>query len=204
MYFKKDTTFFTLLVQSSCERSTILEGNIEHAKQLVEWVKDKKFGWQLCYRATTDGSSAEDFHRKCDDVGPTVTLVKCGTNVFGGFTDQSWNSSPSCIDFGQYKRSNSSFLFSLKNKENIRPFKCPIRDGQNDKAICCHRNWGAAFGGGSDLFISHKANRNKHSYSNLGNTYQPPPGYEPGAPETQALLAGSYEFTPSEIEVFHS
>jgi hypothetical protein len=53
-------------------------------------VEDKKFGWQLCYRGSDDGWRAGDFHRKCDDVGPTVILVKCGTNVFGGYTDQSW------------------------------------------------------------------------------------------------------------------
>jgi hypothetical protein len=77
-------------VQSLCERSTILNGEIEYAKQLAYWVEDKKFGWQLCYRASDDGWGAGDFHTKCDDVGPTVTLIKCGTNVFGGYTDQSW------------------------------------------------------------------------------------------------------------------
>lgn len=74
-----------VVVQSLCERSTILEGNIEHVKQLVEWVEDKKFRWKLCYRATRDGWKAGDFHRKCGDVEPTLILVKCGTNVFGGF-----------------------------------------------------------------------------------------------------------------------
>ena len=77
-------------MQSLLERSTILDGNIEHAKQLVEWVEDQKFGWKLCYRASVDGWEGEDFHRKCDDVGSTVTLVKCGSNVFGGYTDQNW------------------------------------------------------------------------------------------------------------------
>jgi hypothetical protein len=67
-----------------------LDGNINLAEQLADWVEDKKFGWQLCYRASHDGWKGEDFHRKCDDVGPTVTLVKCGTNVFGGYTDKSW------------------------------------------------------------------------------------------------------------------
>ena len=56
----------------------------------MDWVEDKKFDWQLSYRASHDGWGAGDFHRKCDDVGPTVTLVKCGTNVFGGYTDKSW------------------------------------------------------------------------------------------------------------------
>ena len=60
------------------------------ARQLAEWLKDNIFGWKLCYRATDDGWNARDFHRKCDDVGPSVTLVKCGISVFGGFTDESW------------------------------------------------------------------------------------------------------------------
>ena len=77
-------------IQSLLDNSTILDGNFEHAKQLVDWMEDKCFGWHLCYRASRDGWKGEDFHRKCDDVGPTVTLVKCRTNVFGGFTDQSW------------------------------------------------------------------------------------------------------------------
>ncbi|XP_028411742.1 E3 ubiquitin-protein ligase TRIM33-like, partial [Dendronephthya gigantea] len=79
--------------QSLCERSTILDGNMEQAKQLVQWLEDKTFGWQLCYRASSHGWSAEDFHRKCDDVGPTLTLVKCGSNIFGGFTAESWKPS---------------------------------------------------------------------------------------------------------------
>ena len=61
-----------------------------------------------------------------------------------------------------------------------------------------------SFGYGHDLVISHNANTNQRSYSNLGNTYQPPPGYQPGTPQTKALLAGSEKFKPSEIEVFHS
>lgn len=78
------------VVQSLLKNSTILDGDIDDAQQLVEWMKDKKFGWQICYRASENGWGSADFHRKCDDVGPTVTLIKCGTNVFGGFTDQSW------------------------------------------------------------------------------------------------------------------
>ena len=77
-------------MQTLVENSTILDGNVEHAKQLVEWVEEKHFGWHNCYRASENGWEGRDFHRKCDDIGATVTLVKCGTNVFGGYTDQSW------------------------------------------------------------------------------------------------------------------
>ena len=67
--------------------------DIDLVQQLVQWVEDEKFGWQLCYRASDDGWKAKDFHRKCDDVGSTVTLVKCKNNIFGGYTDQSWKTS---------------------------------------------------------------------------------------------------------------
>ena len=102
----------------------------------------------------------------------------------------------------QYKRSTKSFLFSLQNKDNLMHFKCPIYDHRNDGAIGCSSLWGAVFGRGYDLFISSDANKNQFSSTNLGETYRPPPGYEHGTPQTRALLAGSCNFTPTEIEVF--
>lgn len=30
------------------------------------------------------------FHERCNDVGATVTLVKVGDNVFGGFSSENW------------------------------------------------------------------------------------------------------------------
>ena len=77
-------------MQILCKSSTILNGDIDLAQQLVEWMEDGKFGCKLCYRASVDGWGAIDFHRKCDDVAPTVTLIKCGSNIFGGYNDQSW------------------------------------------------------------------------------------------------------------------
>ena len=104
--------------------------------------------------------------------------------------------------FASYKRSKTSFLFSLRNEDDIAPFKCPISDDQTDKAIYSYFHWGATFGGGYDLHISDNANTNHDSYSNLGHTYQPPPEYQHGTPQTKALLAGTKNFTPTEIEVF--
>ena len=82
--------------------SSILGGDNDLAQQLVEWVEDKKFRWQRCYQASRDGWGSKDFHRACDDVGPTVTLVKCGTNIFGGFTDESWKPPPPQSSFGMF------------------------------------------------------------------------------------------------------
>ena len=45
-----------------------------------------------CWRAKTDGWSASTFHSRCDGKGPTVTLIKVGSYIFGGYTDVSWSS----------------------------------------------------------------------------------------------------------------
>ena len=103
------------------------------------------------------------------------------------------------------KYSVGCFLFSLRNKPKLPPFKCPIIEGKYDSAICCNPECGAIFGPlGPDLLISDKAYANELSCSNLGKIYQAPPGYEFGKPETQSLLAGSFNFKPDEIEVFCS
>ena len=103
-------------LQSLLQNSTILQDNIQHGKQLLEWVEDEKFGMKLCYRASVDGWRARDFHRKCDHVGPTVTLVKCRSNVFGGYTDQSWK-----------KTGSFDSLFFIKSKCISTLFKSPRR-----------------------------------------------------------------------------
>jgi hypothetical protein len=86
----------------------------------------------------------------------------------------------------------------------MQPFKCPIINGKNGYAIHCHpSHYGALFGAGHDLVIYNNANSNQSSNSNLGHTYQPPPGYQYNTQQTQSLFAGSKNFTPTEIEVFY-
>jgi hypothetical protein len=85
----------------------------------------------------------------------------------------------------------------------MQPFKCPIINGKNGNAIHCGSSYGALFGTGHSLYISSNANSNQSSHSNLGATYQPPPGYQYGTQQTQSLFAGSYKFQPTEIEVFY-
>ena len=46
----------------------------------------------LLYRASVHGWDSSKFHTNCDDSGPTVTVIKSGNNIFGGFTEQSWDS----------------------------------------------------------------------------------------------------------------
>ena len=99
------------------------------------------------------------------------------------------------------KQSHVSFLFSLKNKDNVPPFKSPVYKN-HQHAILSDSSYGPIFGGGRDLHISDNSHTNQHSFTNFGHTYQPPAGYVYGTQQTKSLLAGSYKFTPTEIEVF--
>ena len=85
----------------------------------------------------------------------------------------------------------------------MQPFKRPIINRQNGKAIYCTPSYGATFGLGHDLYIYNNANPNQSSYSNPGRTYQTPAGYQYNTSQTQSLFAGSGNFTPTEIEVFY-
>ena len=70
--------------------STILT-NVEHRKILKGWLPEAMVGeWRLLFQASRDGFAASAFHSKCDKKGPTVTVVKSGANIFGGFTEKPW------------------------------------------------------------------------------------------------------------------
>ena len=72
------------------EESVILT-NEEHRRVLKTWLPIKR-EWRLLFRASRDGFAALAFHSKCDNKGPTVTVVKSGGNIFGGFTGNAWTS----------------------------------------------------------------------------------------------------------------
>ena len=96
----------------------------------------------------------------------------------------------------------NAFLFSLKNKDSLEQFKAAVY--RNSQYAFYHRSdYGLTFAGGHDLYISNNANLNTASYTNFGHTYQLPPGYTSNAANTDALLAGTRHFTPSEVEVFY-
>lgn len=175
--------------------SFILDGHPKWVKQLKVWLPAKR-GLQLCYRASRHGFTSQTFHSLCDHRGPTVTLVRAGYYIFGGFTDQPWGGS------SRYIRSTNSFLFSFRNKYNLRPFKAPVYRNHNN-AIYTNPGYGPTFGGGHDLYIRSDGNTKTGSYTNFGHTYRPPSGYGYGTSNTKALLAGNYNFQPSEIEVFY-
>ena len=102
-----------------------------------------------------------------------------------------------------YTSAPGSFIFSLRNNEDLLTFKAPLKDENNGNAIYRGYQFGPRFGSGPDFLIANNAGSNTHSYTNFGRTYQPPSGYTFGQNNIKSLLAGSYSFTPSEIEILY-
>ena len=100
---------------------------------------------------------------------------------------------------GTYKQASGSFIFSLRNKENLPPFKAPLKSQGTPYAIYCRSSYGPIFGAGFDLYISNNAASNTNSYTSFGRYYQLPSGVS----SSSTILAGTYNFSPSEVEVFY-
>ena len=70
--------------------SEILTSDV-HQQSLKSWLPTGLEGkWCLLFRASRDGFGTETFHSKCDNKGPTITVVKSGGYIFGGYTEESW------------------------------------------------------------------------------------------------------------------
>ena len=104
-----------------------------------------------------------------------------------------------------FQYDSKAFLFSLVNKPGWAPVKLPQTGKYSSSrgSIYCGSRYGPIFGGGNDIRISNYASSNSNSYSNLGHTYSPPSGYSYRSTFAQTFLAGSYNFTPDEVETFY-
>ena len=77
---------------SQFEGSEILTSEA-HQQSLKGWLPTHLEGeWRLLFRASRDGFATQTFHSKSDNKGPTVTVVKSGGYIFGGFAEISWTS----------------------------------------------------------------------------------------------------------------
>ena len=92
-------------------KETELTKNEAKLKFLIESVKEsfgRDFTCKLLYRASRDGWLTSDFHRLCDEKGPTVVLVKVSNGrLCGGYCSIGWK------DNGGDQHDFKSFLFSL-------------------------------------------------------------------------------------------
>jgi hypothetical protein len=146
---------------------------------------------RMIYQASRDGFSSSIFHSKCNGVLGTLTVIKSNSsnNIFGGYTQADWSGY-------NYRYDSNAFLFSLTNAYNT-PVKLLLNNPES--AIYSYPSYGPTFGNGHDFHINSDGSL---GYSNLGYAYQLPSFLSYGTTSAQSFLAGSYSFTPIEIESY--
>ena len=114
-----------------------LPKNFNYIQTILDWTGYKKM--KLLYRGSRDGSLSQNFHEKCDNQNPTITLFKNEKgHAFGGFASIPWSS-----DDMFPKEDKDSFLFTLSNMFGTKPTKFM----SNKKGfITCKSNNGPSFG----------------------------------------------------------
>lgn len=161
---------------------------------LHRWVMETvqaKVKYQLLWQGTRDTFAASAFHSKCNGKGPTVSVIVSNNGkIFGGYTSESWGYGGSS---GAYKYDATAFIYSLTHKA-----KCATQKNTSysiwDRSDC-----GPTFGGGNDIWIYDNCNTYTDNYCNPNHgdsSYALPPGAD------NTFLAGSYNFTVTEIEVY--
>jgi hypothetical protein len=196
----KEANFYKVYgLKDLIEYSNILFSKILTSNQtndLIKLCKFQKFNLNLIYRGSADGFSGEIFHKKCDKIPKTLTVVKVkdNDNIFGGYTEQTWDGDKLT------KKDPKSFVFSLVNKDD-NPIRMDYDKNRSEYAIFCYSSYGPVFGGGHDFYIANDSNLDKISSSNLSNSFFHPV-YSYGSDEAKNFLAGSCLFTVEEIEVY--
>ena len=160
---------------------------------LLNLTKTESDWWKLIYRASVDGFGAADFHRKCDNIPNTFTLIKTTKSfIFGGFTTKTWSGLGTETD-------ENAFLISLVNNNNVSDL---LNSEKDSVAILKRSDYGPIFGSEqvnkADICITDKSNLKKDSSCNPGGNYKQLDGpyYD------DDLLAGELYFTTEEIEVY--
>ena len=65
-------------------------GYLANLTNLLKPIVQSEQDWKLCWRASQDGLDSTQFHSSCDGKSPTITIVKVGRYIFGGYTSISW------------------------------------------------------------------------------------------------------------------
>ena len=101
----------------------------------LDKLKTLKVGYKLIYRASTHGDSVKIFHKKCDNINDTLTVIKTKEGlVFGGFCNVCWESGNNLE-----KKDLKSFVFSI----NLSKIYFVSED--NEACIVCDKDKGPSF-----------------------------------------------------------
>ena len=96
-----ESSLLRLKVPKSCPMSR--KSSVLSNTWLQEQLMKPRSRFALIYRASRDGLAAATFHANCDNKGPTVTVIKSGNNIFGGYTEQSLDGKFFCHAYNHNK-----------------------------------------------------------------------------------------------------
>ena len=124
----------------------ILKDKIDKQKTIINWIKEKtgknNIQFELIFRKSNNGSTSTDFHKYCDDKGPTLSLIETKNNlIIGGFTPLNWKNDKGVSVFDY---SNQTFIFSLNSMK-----KYDLIDPNTKRAIYNWSEYGPNFGNGN-------------------------------------------------------
>jgi TLD len=198
-----------LLVSQALSGSSVLSrvtadvGREFIGKLTTDWLQRKEF--ELLYRGTRDGMTAEAFHEKCDGKGPTLVLVAGQSEgepvcVFGGYAGKSWEADRSVI---LPVDARDSFVFTVLNVFGDGIVKMPLNESSQHcwSAMSCYAGWGPVFGSGFAVVASRmspSAEFDNQSFCEvfLEGTFGDPLGHG------NKTFTGTQRFTPLEVEVW--
>ena len=127
--------------------NTIIKNNAE-AEKILKWIcpyNERRVN--LKYKATPEENTRDDFHRKCDNKGATVTIIETTKGRrFGGYTSLSWDSSSG------WKDDKEAFLFSLDNDKKYNVIQ------EANYKVYSNTGYGQWFGNNGNLGLAYEKN----------------------------------------------
>ena len=168
------------------ENSTIIKNDLER-RLLESFIKEndntkKEILPNLLFKASVNGDNSQDFHKKCDYMGATITIVQSETGRrFGGYTSICWDK-----NISNYSTKGVNFLFSLDSRKYYKNISGSNHTYHNS-------SYGPTFGGGHDLCIVSGCLNNQSSYVGK-SSYDTSSNYE--------LNGGVQSFKVIDYEVF--
>ncbi|POG76264.1 hypothetical protein GLOIN_2v1474808 [Rhizophagus irregularis DAOM 181602=DAOM 197198] len=140
--------------RSKCKLDSVII-NQNYISIFANWIYRKEkisgyvpYNFQLLFRASRNGDTAEAFHKECDNKGATLVIIKINNSdqIVGGYNPLSWDTSG-------WKSTYDSFIFSFKNKNDFTSTKVSYSNG-DQYSIGCHSINGPFFGGSwGDLIL---------------------------------------------------
>ena len=166
--------------------NTIIKNNSEAVK-ILKWIcPNNERRVKLLYKATPEENTRDDFHRKCDNKGATVTIIETTKGRrFGGYTSLSWDSSSG------WKNDKEAFLFSLDNDKKYDVIQDAVYK------VYSNTGFGQWFGNNGNIGLAYEKN-----YFIGNDTHREFFEYKSYSTTVENELSGGKTFNISQIEVY--